>query len=116
MATLHAIGALAVFVTIVLAILAAAGAALRGGAGWVDRLRTGVLAVVALQAAIGAVTYLGGSRPAEPLHLVYGLAAIAVLPLAGTFAAEAPPRPRAWVLVVALATLLLLTWRLASTG
>ncbi len=116
MAALHAIGALVVFVTIVVAAVAGAGAALRGGASWLDRLRTVVLAVVGVQAAIGAVTYLGGARPAEPLHLVYGLAALAVLPLAGTFAAEAPPRPRAWVLVVALGVLLVLAWRLASTG
>lgn len=113
---MHAIGALVVFVTVALAAIAAGVAGLRGGAPWIDTLRTGVLAVVVGEAGIGAATYLTGSRPAEPLHLVYGLAVIAVLPLAATFASEAPPRPRAWVLVVALAVLLLLVWRLASTG
>lgn len=116
MASLHAVGALVVFATAGVAMVIAAIAALRGGARWVDQLRTVVLAVVAVQAAIGAVAYLGGSRPAEPLHVVYGLAALAILPLAGTFASEAPPRPRAWVLVAALAILLVLAWRLSSTG
>jgi hypothetical protein len=114
--TLHAMGALVVFAAAVLVALGVTAAGLRGGAAWVDAARNVVLGIVVLQAAIGAVAYLGGSRPAEPLHFVYGLAAIAVLPLAATFASEAPPRPRAWVLVVALAILLVLAWRLASTG
>jgi hypothetical protein len=115
-AALHAIGALVVFVTVAFAAVAASVAGLRGGARWIDPLRTAVLTVVVVQVAVGAATYLTGSRPAEPLHLVYGLAAVGVLPLAATFASEAPPRPRAWVLVVVLAVLLLLIWRLASTG
>ncbi len=116
MPTLHAVGALVVFIAAALATVGAAWAGLRGGARWVDPLRSAVLGLVVLQAAIGALTYLAGSRPAEPLHLVYGLAATAVLPLAATFASEAPPRPRAWVTAVALGILLILVWRLASTG
>ncbi len=116
MAAVHAAGALVVFVVTAVAMVAAGAAGLRNGARWVDGLRIGVTAVVVVQAAIGAVTWLSGERPGEPLHLVYGAAAIAVLPLAATFASEAPPRPRAWVLAVALGILLILAWRLASTG
>ena len=44
-------------------------------------------------------------------------AAIAMaLPLPAAFAQEAPPPDRAWVVVAACAVLLLLAWRLASTG
>jgi heme A synthase len=116
MAVLHAAGALVVFAVTALAMLAAAVAGVRGGARWVDALRVGVTALVVIQAAIGALTYLTGARPGEPLHLLYGVAATAVLPLAASFATEAPPRPRAWVLAIALGILLILLWRLATTG
>ncbi len=112
----HIAGAFIVFAATVLAMLAAGAAGLRGGAGWVDALRVGVTAVVVVEAAIGAAAYLTGARPGEPLHLVYGAAAVALLPLAASFASEAPPRPRAWVLAVTLGILLILFWRLASTG
>jgi hypothetical protein len=113
---LHVAGALIVFAAAVLATVAAGAAGLRGGARWVDALRVGVTALVLAEAAIGAVAYLTGARPAEALHLVYAAAAVALLPLAATFASEAPPRPRAWVFALALGVLLILLWRLASTG
>jgi hypothetical protein len=113
---LHAAGALVVFAAAAIGTLAAGAAGLRGGAGWVDALRKGVTAVVVVEAAIGAVAYLSGARPGEPLHLVYAVAAIGLLPLAAIFASEAPARPRSWVLAGALGILLLVLWRLSSTG
>ncbi|MDQ6682975.1 MAG: hypothetical protein M3Y88_06870 [Chloroflexota bacterium] len=80
---------------------------------WVERL---VLLALGSQVVIGAALYLGGARPREPLHLLYGAALLAVIPLASTFAAEAPPRPRGVVMVGAGIVLLLLAWRLRSTG
>jgi hypothetical protein len=116
LAQLHTIGASAVLIAVVGTSAAAAVIALRGGSRWTDRLRIGLTLVIGLQVAIGAIAFLSGSRPAEWLHLLYGVAAVAALPLAGSFAAEAPPPDRAWVLVGACGLLLLLAWRLASTG
>lgn len=116
MSAVHAIGALIVLVVLAGATLLTVGAALRGGAAWVERIRVAVLVAVGAEAAIGAVTYLTGARPNEPLHVVYGLVVLGVLPLANSFASEAPPRPRAWVIAAALGVMLILFWRLASTG
>ncbi|MDP9225119.1 MAG: hypothetical protein M3P18_14990, partial [Actinomycetota bacterium] len=63
-------------------------------------LRRTVTFVVVLQALVGALLFAGGQRPQESLHLLYGVAALGVLPFGSFFAAEAPPRPRATVLAV----------------
>lgn len=109
-------GASIVVAAVVATGLTAAVLALRGGSPWVDRLRLGLTAVIGLQVALGAVTLIGGKQPAEPLHLLYGAVGLLVLPAASSFAAEAPHADRAWVVVAACAVLLLLAWRLASTG
>lgn len=96
--------------------LIAVGAALRGGAAWIDRLRIGLTMLIGLQVVAGLIVLATGARPAEGLHFLYAIAALGLLALAGTFGSEAPPRPRAWILAAACAVLLLLAWRLASTG
>ena len=116
MTQLHSLGT-----SIVLgAVLATAGlatlAALRAGSPWVERLRLGLSLIIGLQALTGVLLLLAGVRPRETLHLLYGAAALAILPLAGTLASEAPPRPRAWALVGACLLMLVVVWRLASTG
>lgn len=116
MAQLHSIGATVVLAAVVLTALAATLIATRGGSRWTDRLRMGLALVIGLQVLVGVALFATGARPRESLHLLYGLAMLAVLPLAGSFASEAPPRPRAWVLVAACLILLVLAWRLASTG
>ena len=116
MGSLHAAGGTVVAVVSAGIGLIAAIAALRGGSGWIDRLRVGLLGLIGLQILAGLIVLAMGSRPAEGLHFLYALAAFAILPLAGTFGAEAPARPRAWILVAACALLTLLAWRLASTG
>lgn len=116
MVQLHAIGATIVLGAILITAAASAVLALRGGSSWTDWLRYALTAIIGLQVAVGALLYLAGARPREELHLLYGLAALAILPLAGSFASEAPPRPRAWVLAATCLVLLLLAWRLASTG
>ncbi len=94
-----------------------AGAAVvdRGGP-WVERLRRAVLALVASEVLLGGVLWLSGARPAEGLHLLYGALILGPLPLASSFAAEAPPRARSWVLAVAGGLLLLFAWRLFATA
>jgi heme A synthase len=116
MAQLHSLGATVVLLALIATGALATVAALRGGSQWIDALRRALTGVIGLQVVIGGVLFTSGARPHEMLHLLYGLAALAILPLAGAFAAEAPPRPRAWVLVAACLLLLILAWRLASTG
>ena len=116
MAQLHSISATLVLGAVVLAGLAASVIAMRGGSHWTDRLRIGLTLVIGLQVLLGIVLFVSGARPTESLHLLYGLAALALLPLAGTFGSEAPPRPRAWILAAACLILLAIAWRLASTG
>jgi hypothetical protein len=116
MGQLHALGANAVIVAILFTGLAAAVIALRGGSPWTDRLRLGLTGLIGLQVLGGALVLLGGGQPGETLHLLYGAVGLVVLPAAGSFAESAPPPDRAWVLLVACGLLLLLAWRLASTG
>jgi uncharacterized membrane protein YqgA involved in biofilm formation len=48
----------------------------------VDRVVLGVLGVVALGGLLGLGLLIGGSRPVDPLHLVYGPASVIALPVA----------------------------------
>jgi 4-amino-4-deoxy-L-arabinose transferase-like glycosyltransferase len=116
MAQLHSIGASIVLGALAVTGLGATLIATRGGSRWTDRLRIGLTVVIGLQVVSGVVLFAAGARPRESLHLLYGLAALAMLPLAATFASEAPPRPRAWVLAGACLILVVVGWRLASTG
>ena len=116
MAQLHSIGASVVLGGLVVTGLAATLIAIRGGSSWTDRLRIGLTVLIGLQVLGGVVLFASGARPRESLHLLYGLAALGIVPLAATFASEAPPRPRAWVLATACLILVVVAWRLASTG
>lgn len=116
MTGLHAIGALVVMIAAGLFTLGTGVVALRGGSSLVEWFRRAMLALIGIQVAIGAVVYLTGHRPHEELHLLYGLLLLGVLPLGSSFAEEAPPGPRAWVLTGAGVLLLVLGWRLWVTG
>jgi hypothetical protein len=114
---LHAAGGVAVLIALLaLAMVAVAVAVLDRGHAWTGRAEAAVLVIVAAQVALGGIAWLGGSRPREDLHLLYGLAVLGALLLAASFAAEAPPRARAGVTAVAAAIALVLTWRLYLTG
>jgi len=116
MAALHGLGGSIVLVAEVLFVIGSALMSRRGGSPWVGRAVIVVAALLAAEAVLGAITWLGGDRPREALHYLYAVAALATLPLAATFASEAPPRPRAMVMALAGVLLVILTWRLASTG
>ena len=116
MTQLHSAGASLVLGAVVLVGIAAILIAMRGGSSWTNRLRVGLTVLIGLQVVAGLASLASGNRPNESLHLLYGLAALAILPLAGTFASEAPPPARAWVLAAACLVLLVIAWRLASTG
>lgn len=117
MAALHGTVGLVVLVVLALFAIIAAGAA------WLDRwpalilsLRWVVGALLVAQVALGALVYLSGARPSDGLHLLYGLAILAVLPVASSFAADAPSRSRSGVMAAAGLIGVLLAWRLLSTG
>ena len=117
LADLHGIGTLVTLLAIVAFGLAMAGIALLDRfSGWLPRLRTGLLVVIGLQVLLGAATWLSGDRPAQDLHLLYGAGLLVLLPLAGSFAEDAPPRDRAAVFAIAAVVGVLLIWRLLSTG
>ena len=92
----------------------------------VDRLVLVVIGLVAANAILGLVLLGGGSRPADPLHLLYGPAALIALPLGrwlgrrsgpGSGGPSRPDRRRIdlWLAIAAIA-LLGMELRLAMTG
>ena len=110
------LGTVIVVVTVVYAVAALLAAWLDRWHATITRSGAAVTSLLAVQAAVGAIRYLTGARPVEGLHLLYGLVIIGVLPIAATFASEAPPRPRSAVAAAGGAVILLLAWRLLSTG
>jgi hypothetical protein len=97
--------------------LGALGAAWRGGSRpWLEWVGRTVVALIGLDAVAGAILYGTGHRPAESLHLLYGVAALVVLPFGSYFAAEAPRRPRAAVLGFAGILTLGIIFRSFATG
>ncbi|HEV8699431.1 MAG TPA: hypothetical protein VGQ89_17195 [Candidatus Limnocylindrales bacterium] len=57
----------------------------------VDRAVLADLLLLAAAGLVGIVRLVGGSNPADPLHLVYGPAAILCLPIAIVIGARASP-------------------------
>ena len=113
----HAVvGSAVIVLAAALALAAAAMAWLKRSPRWLEVARLGLTGLLGAQLAVGAVLYVVGRRPAEALHLLYAVAALGLLPLAASFAAEAPPRSRAAVLAVAGVLVAFLGWRLAATG
>jgi hypothetical protein len=102
MVAVHRSLAIAVVAVALLFTVAATAVALRSGSRpWLERLRGTVTVVVGVEALLGALLFGTGHRPEDSLHLLYGVAAVAMLPFGSVFAAEAPPRPRAGVLALA---------------
>ena len=81
------------------------------------RLLAGVaVGAFVLQVIIGLIVLVGGGSPGEGLHIVYAVGLVAVVPLALSFASDAPRRMRSAVLVVAGLVALLLAWGLLGSG
>ncbi len=101
-----------------------------GAAGWstllVVRNRPGgrpylgTLGVVVVGAAaaalLGLVLLVGGPGPGDPLHLVYGVVAVAALPVAVIAAAGRRPRTQSLVLLAAALVEVGVLVRLVQTG
>jgi len=87
-----------------------------------DRLVLVLVGVVALNGLLGLLLLAAGSRPADPLHLLYGPAALVTVPVAvwlsrrgGRASTPVPGRRDAWMAVGAIA-LIGLAVRLFMTG
>jgi hypothetical protein len=117
MVALHAAaGWIVLLLTAALIVVAFVVARLLGHRAWLETAWKVVVGAVALEASIGIILYATGDRPKETLHLLYGVVAVVALPAASSFAQDAPPKARSWVLVVGGAFTLLMVWRLFSTG
>ena len=117
MARAHAAGAWVVLVAVACFIaIAIVTARLKAPARLLDGARRAVIALIGVQVALGAIAYAIGGRPEEPLHLLYGIAVLAALPLAQGFSREAPAAARAGTLAVAAAIMLALVGRSFGTG
>ena len=117
MQAVHAAGGmllLGVTGTFVLAALALT--TLGGARPWLEWARKILTGLLLLQVALGALLYATGDRPAEGIHVLYGVLVVGALPLANAFSSEAPAKARAGVLAVAAVVTLGLLWRLISTG
>jgi hypothetical protein len=64
----------------------------------------------------GLAALLGGHSPGESLHIVYGVLAIATLPVAASLSARAGARRSALTMLVGAVVLLVLIARLFQTG
>lgn len=83
---------------------------LLGGLVW-------ALIMLALSGLAGVATALAVAPPGDPLHIVYGLLAVAVLPGAwGIAGLRRDPRRTVVVLAIASVVLLILVVRLFQTG
>ncbi len=88
----------------------------RAGGPVFDRLQAAVVSVLVIGAASGLVLLAIGARPAEGLHLVYAVVAIALIPLARSFLGRANDRVAAMLMLVAFVVLGGVAYRLFTTG
>ena len=114
----HALlGQLAIVLGIVGAVWAIAAAITRRQTGllFVASL-VWVVIVVALAALLGIATAVSNGPPSDPLHIVYGVLALAVLPGAALLASGRPARQQGVFAAVAMTVLVILLFRLFQTG
>jgi hypothetical protein len=113
-ATLARVVAVAAAATLVAAIALRAGSA--PARAWVDRAILGALALVALDGLLGLTLVALGHAPTDLLHVVYGAAALLVLPVARYAGRARELRRRALWVAGGSVVLLGILLRLAQTG
>ena len=116
MAQIHAAAGWAVWAATLVHARGAAVRKVRRPPSWFEIARRAVMALLGVQAALGGLVFTRGDRPQDSLHLLYALAALRAIPLAGAFASEATPRARAGTLCAGGLLTLGLVWRLFVTG
>ncbi len=80
---------------------------------WLDRLVLAGIAVSSIAAVLGALAFVIGDRPDDPLHFLYAVVSVAALPVARAWG-ESGPRPG--VMLLGGLVLLGVTLRLFQTG
>jgi hypothetical protein len=81
-----------------------------------DRLATIALLAVAVTIAGGLGLLAGGARPREPLHFVYAVLALGLLPVSTSLSARWEPRRRGIVRLLGALIALAVILRLFATG
>ena len=80
------------------------------------RFQAAAVSQIIVAATSGIVLLVTGARPTDPLHLLYAAVAVAVIPVARSFAGGTFERRRAVLLLAAFVVLGALTYRLFTTG
>jgi len=88
----------------------------RTGGPAFERLQAAVVAALIIGAASGLVMLASGARPAEGLHLLYALIAIALIPLARWFLGRSEGRRQSGFVLLAFIVLGAVFYRLFTTG
>ena len=83
--------------------------------GQVVYLQRALIVATVVAAALGVALYLGGHRPREQVHLLYGVVALLVIPGARRLAVTQPGR-RQFFDLAGMALLVGVLLRLATTG
>ena len=85
-----------------------------GGPGF-ERFQAAVVTVLLLGSVSGLVMLASGARPAEGLHLLYSILAVALIPLARSFLGRASGRGASALLLAAFVVLGAVVYRLFTT-
>lgn len=75
-----------------------------------------VVIVLALTGALGVLQLASGAGPKDGLHVLYGIVAVAALPIAAAAASGRPERQQAVIGVIGTIVALILVLRLFQTG
>lgn len=88
----------------------------RAGGPAFERFQAAVVSALVVGAASGLILLASGARPAEGLHLLYAFVAVALIPLARSFAGRPNGRGSVALPLAAFVVLGGLVYRLFTTG
>ena len=88
----------------------------RTGGPRFEQYQAAVVSLVVVGAASGLLMVAAGSRPADGLHFLYALIAIAIIPLARSFLGRMRGRGPTTLLLAAFVVLGAVVYRLFTTG
>lgn len=88
----------------------------RDGGPAFERFQAAMVAVLIIGTASGGLLLASGARPADLLHLLYAVIAIALIPLARSFLPRASGRGAAALMLMAFVVLGAVVYRLMTTG
>lgn len=116
--TIHRVIADAAFIGIAVGIGWSALVAVSGRTGGpaFERFQAALVSLLIVVAASGLLMLATGARPADGLHLLYAVIAIALIPLARSFTGRTTGRATAALLVAAFVVLGAIGYRLLATG